>query len=203
MMSYTAFGKRFLDICLSIIATFAFCPVLIFVAILIKSNSKGPIFFKQIRIGKDFTPFRLIKFRTMSLEPVAESREFEPGCRSRVTRIGRILRATKIDELPELFNILKGDMSIIGPRPEVPQYVKVFKNDFAKILNVRPGLSDPASIKYRDEEKILQHQTDPIRYYTEIIMPDKLALSISYVKSISFNKDLRIVIDTVKCILKR
>ncbi len=190
--------KRFTDIFLSCFALFYLFPFMVITAILIKLDSKGPVFFIQKRIGKDMKPFWLIKFRTMATIPEKEAKEFEPGDKSRITKIGRILRKTKIDELPELINILKGDMSIIGPRPEVETYVNFFYDDFKEIMKIRPGLSDRASVKYRDEEKILALAHDPENYYLEKILPDKIRLAKEYVSDITFQKDISIIIETLK-----
>jgi lipopolysaccharide/colanic/teichoic acid biosynthesis glycosyltransferase len=127
--------------------------------------------------------------------------EFDPGSSVRITRVGWVLRKTKLDELPELFNVLNGEMSIVGPRPEVKRYVSFYSEDFRKILKIRPGLSDYASIKYRDEEGILAGQSDPEYYYVHVILPDKLRLARRYIKDISFGADLRIVRDTLGSIV--
>ena len=155
----------------------------------------------QERFGRGVVPFRLIKFRSMVSDEFDESGGFNPGDRRRVTKIGRLLRNTKIDELPELFNILKGDMSFVGPRPEVAKYVNTYRNDFELILTVRPGLSDFASIKYRDEEQILSDKTDPEKHYRDVILPDKLQIARSYVEKISLKIDLTIIISTIKSVM--
>jgi lipopolysaccharide/colanic/teichoic acid biosynthesis glycosyltransferase len=131
------------------------------------------------------------------------SKQFSPGDNSRVTKLGNILRKTKIDELPELFNVVNGDMSIVGPRPEVAFYVEAYREDFVEILKIRPGLSDLASIKYRAEEMILQSHANPEQYYLDVILPDKLRLARQYLEIISFKTDLRILGDTLKHILLR
>lgn len=119
--------------------------------------------------------------------------EFEPGCINRITKTGFFIRKTKLDELPELFNVLKGDMSLVGPRPEVERYVQIYQEDFKEVLKIRPGLSDFASIKYRDEEDILSKQRDPEQYYCHVILPDKLQLAKYYVEKMSLKKDLAII----------
>lgn len=124
--------------------------------------------------------------------------QFEPGGSSRITRVGSFLRKTKLDELPELFNVLNGDMSIVGPRPEVEKYVQLYTKDFEAVLKIRPGLSDFASIKYRDEESILSKQGDPEKYYIESILPDKLSLAKQYAQQISFKIDMRIMRETIQ-----
>ena len=138
----------------------------------------------------------------MSIPKNISQQEFDPGDINRVTRVGTFLRKTKLDELPELFNVLNGDMSIVGSRPEVKKYVKVYPDDFKEILKIKPGLSDYASIKYRDEETILANQSDPERYYRQVILPDKLYLAKCYLEDISFKTDMRIKKETLKCIIK-
>jgi len=130
-------------------------------------------------------------------------KEFTPGDSSRITKLGKILRKTKIDELPELLNVLIGDMSIVGPRPEVAFYVEAYPRDFAEVLKIRPGLSDLASLKYRDEEMILKSHITPEKYYRDVILPDKLRLARHYSEKISFKTDLRIIGDTLRYILVR
>ena len=127
--------------------------------------------------------------------------QFEPGDKSRVTRVGSFLRKLKMDELPELFNVLNGDMSIVGPRPEVQEYVRAYPEDFKAILKIRPGLSDYASIKYRDEEEILASQPNPEAYYLHVILPDKLRLAKDYAEEVSFRMDVRVIRETLRSIV--
>jgi len=145
--------------------------------------------------------FQLIKFRSMLCEDDVSKGQFNPGDKSRVTRIGKFLRKTKIDELPELINVLKGDMSIIGPRPEVARYIRMYPEDFKTVLKIRPGLSDYASIKYRDEEEIFATKQDPEYHYLHAILPDKLRLAKVYAEKVSFSVDLDIMKETLRSIL--
>jgi lipopolysaccharide/colanic/teichoic acid biosynthesis glycosyltransferase len=147
-------------------------------------------------------PFRLIKFRTMVSVDDSAKLQFEPGEKSRITKVGKVLRSTKIDELPELINVLKGDMSIVGSRPEVPKYVQLYPNDFKAVLQVRPGLSDYASIKYRNEEEVLAQHAVSENYYRHVILPDKLLLARKYTEDVSFRTDFHIIVETVKSIMK-
>lgn len=202
MSLYYPFFKRALDIVFSFSALVALSPIFVIISLLITVKDKGPPFFFQERIGKGFTPFRLIKFRTMSTEKQPAGNGFDPGNIQRVTRVGAFLRRTKLDELPELFNLLRNDMSIVGPRPEVRKYVEAFPDPFLPVLSVKPGLSDEASIKYRSEEALLAAQPNPDRFYREIILPDKLQLAGNYVKNITFKKDLTIVIKTVQALFE-
>lgn len=199
---YAKYGKRIFDLCLSAIGLIILSPLFLIVIIIICINSRGGPFYVQSRYGQGMTVFSLIKFRTMVDNSIGLKKEFEPGNNARVTKIGEILRKTKIDELPELTNVFLGEMSIIGPRPEVEKYVQVYPQDFEEILKIRPGLSDLASIKYRDEESILTKLTDPDEYYRNVILPDKLYLAKQYIKTISFKSDLSIIGNTLKSILK-
>ncbi len=201
-MTYERYFKRVLDILLSAIGLMSFSIVFYFAILFIKLESKGPALFRHRRIGKDFRPFQLIKFRSMTTPEETGQGKFEPGDSSRITRVGSFLRKTKLDELPELFNVLNGDMSIVGPRPEVEKYVQLYTKDFEVVLKVRPGLSDFASIKYRDEESVLSKQADPEKYYIETILPDKLSLAKQYAQQISFKTDMRIIRDTIQSIFR-
>jgi lipopolysaccharide/colanic/teichoic acid biosynthesis glycosyltransferase len=195
--------KRSLDLIVASVALLVLSPVLYIIIIFVRLNSSGSAFFKQQRFGKDFKPFQLVKFRSMTVAKDPLQEEFEPGDDARVSRVGSFLRRTKLDELPELFNVLNGDMSIVGPRPEVEKYVRAYPEDFKEILRIRPGLSDYASIKYRDEEAMLAGQPDPERYYCEVILPDKLHLGRRYLEEMSLRIDIRIIIETIKSICAR
>ncbi len=137
----------------------------------------------------------------MAIGRITSQEEFDPGDNARVTRVGSFLRKAKVDELPELFNVLKGDMSIVGPKPEVEKYVRTYPEDFNVILKIRPGLSDYASIKYRDEQQILASRPDPRRYYLHVILPEKLRLAKCYVEKVCFRTDVRIIRETLKSIV--
>jgi lipopolysaccharide/colanic/teichoic acid biosynthesis glycosyltransferase len=203
MFRYNPYIKRSLDILLSFFALLFISPLFVLLCILICLESQGGPFFFQKRIGKDFVPFRLIKFRSMRKDRAAQKKQFEPGDKRRVTRLGDLLRKTKLDELPELFNVVFGHMSIVGPRPEVEKYVKGYQEDYQVILKVRPGLSDLASIKYRNEEELLANAEDPERLYVEKILPDKLCLAKEYIRQVSFKTDVEIILATIKTIFQR
>lgn len=202
MIEYNPHVKRCVDVLLSSIAILLFAPFFVFISILICLDSKGPPFFIQERFGRSVVPFRLIKFRSMAFDEMGTSVGFRPGDNRRVTKIGRLLRITKIDELPELFNIIKGDMSFVGPRPEVAKYVNSYLKEFEVILIVRPGLSDFASIKYRNEEQILANIADPEEYYRNVILPDKIKIAKIYVENVSFKMDLAVIRKTFKSLIK-
>lgn len=200
LMKYNPHIKRAVDIILSVSALVLFSPLILVTAVLIKTESPGPAFFVQTRVGKGFTPFPFIKFRTMHAPKNPDQSGFDPGNASRITRIGKILRKYKIDELPELIHIIKGEMSIVGPRPEIPKYVDMYSQDYTTILEVAPGLSDYASIKYRNEEELLNQARDPKQYYQQFVLPDKLALAKQYVKDISFATDCHIICQTLRAL---
>jgi lipopolysaccharide/colanic/teichoic acid biosynthesis glycosyltransferase len=202
MVRYNPHIKRSLDFLLSFAALLCFSPLFLLLCGLICLESQGGAFFFQRRIGKDLVSFRLIKFRSMRTDKAAQGRQFEPGNRGRVTRLGKLLRSTKLDELPELFNVLFGEMSLVGPRPEVERYVQVYPEEFRAVLKVRTGLSDYASIKYRNEEKILAQVEDPEKCYVEEILPEKLRLGKEYIKRVSFVTDVSIIANTVRTIFQ-
>lgn len=157
----------------------------------------GPVFYRQQRVGRGFQPFRIFKFRTMVVDAPLRGGQITSGHNDpRITRIGRFLRKWKLDELPQLFNVVQGDMSLVGPRPEVPRYVEMFRTEYTDILRVRPGITDLASIKYRDEASLLSLSNDPERTYVDEILPAKLALAREYVARASFGLDLRILVLT-------
>jgi lipopolysaccharide/colanic/teichoic acid biosynthesis glycosyltransferase len=189
--------KRAFDIAVSLIGLMALLPFLPLLAMLIKLESPGPIFFRQERIGKGFRPFFIYKFRTMIEDASTKARSITAGDDPRITRVGHLLRQTKIDELPQLFNVLKGEMKLVGPRPEVPKYVKLFRKDFEEILQVRPGITDLASVKYRDEATILGRAKDPEEEYLQRVLPEKIALAKTYIQNASFLFDLKLVANTV------
>lgn len=200
-MIYENFGKRLFDIVCSFLGLALLSPFLALIALLIKIDSPGSIFFFQERMGRNGRLFNLIKFRSMTVVHNPQECQFNPGDASRVTRIGRFIRKTKIDELPELVNVLKGDMNFVGPRPEVPKYRHVYTGEFAPVLSLRPGITDLASIKYRNEELLLRQGSDPEKMYGEVILPDKLRLCLKYKEMISFKTDLKIIFSTLGRVL--
>ena len=177
----------------SLIGLVVFSPVFILISLFLKFDSVGPVFFKQVRVGRDFKEFRLIKFRTMKLDSEKSGfltvGELDP----RITRVGAFLRRFKLDELPQLINVLKGEMSLVGPRPEVPRFVDLYSEEQKAVLAVRPGISDPASLMYRNENQLLEGKADPTKYYIDHIMPAKLDLNLNYIRKRSFFQDLVII----------
>jgi len=185
--------KRICDVVITSGALVVVLPLVALIALLVRIGSPGPIFFRQARVGRFGTDFVLNKFRTMTSRPGAEKGSFEPGDSMRVTRVGKLLRTTKLDELPQLFNVLTGDMSLVGPRPEVRKWVEVYPERWEIAHTVRPGITDPAAILYRNEEQILASVDDPERLYREYILPRKLGLYEEYVKTRTFWGDLKII----------
>ena len=197
---YEMFGKRLFDIIVSLIGILTLLPLFLLVALWIKSDSKGSVFFIQKRVGKDFKIFDLYKFRSMQ----EGSENSGPGVTSsddhRITKVGKFIRKTKIDELPQLFNVLKGDMSLVGPRPELKRYVDLYKDAYEKVLRVKPGITDNAAIIFRNEEELLRRYEDKEKVYIEEILPKKIALYYQYVDTITFANDIELIIKTLKAL---
>ena len=157
---YRHFFKRFFDITAGLLLLMIFLPLLGFIAVVVKLTSPGPVFFRQQRGGLNGRYFSIFKFRTMSAAPASDGKDFHPGNDSRVTAAGVFLRKTKLDELPQLLNVIKGDMSLVGPRPEVKTYIELYPERWRKVLSVRPGITDPASLTFRNEEELLASLPD-------------------------------------------
>ena len=174
---------------------------MIIIAILIKLDSKGPIFFKQVRVTKNGREFKIFKYRTMRVGSDKFS-QITIGKDSRITKVGDFLRKYKLDEIPQLINVLIGDMSLVGPRPEVPKYVALYTEEQREILKVRAGITDYASIEFSNENDILANETDPEKAYIEKIMPRKIELNKKYLSEISVMTDIKIILLTIKKILK-
>jgi lipopolysaccharide/colanic/teichoic acid biosynthesis glycosyltransferase len=189
--------KRVFDLLFSSIGLLLLQPLFVVTAILIKVDSTGPVFFRQERIGKNFRRFMIYKFRTMVVNAEKNGLRITSGGDHRVTKVGRILRKFKIDELPQLFNVLKGDMSLVGPRPEVEEYVTLYEEDYREILKRRPGITDVSSIIFREEEAVLKNQVDPEGYYKKILLPEKIRLAKEYIQKSSFLYDLKLVLNTL------
>ena len=194
--------KRGLDVTIALAALLILAPVLILLAAAVLVTSGTPVLFVQERIGMDGRPFRLLKLRTMRRDS-AQGLPITGAGDRRVTRLGGLLRAIKLDELPQLVNVLKGDMSLVGPRPEIPRYVAHYTPGQRRVLEARPGLTDPASILFRDEEALLGSIPDGARerYYVETILPKKLGMNLEYIDRASVKYDLRLLLLTVKVVL--
>jgi lipopolysaccharide/colanic/teichoic acid biosynthesis glycosyltransferase len=189
--------KRGFDIIVSFLGLVVLCPLVLLVAIAIKLDSPGPIFFRQERIGRGFRAFFIFKFRTMVQNSITGGQSITVGDDPRITRVGQFLRKTKIDELPQLINVLMGEMSLVGPRPELRQYVELFRQEYEEILKMRPGITDLASLKYSDEAAILGKAKNPGEEYVRRVLPDKIRLGKEYIRCSSFIFDLTLVFKTL------
>ena len=194
--------KRTFDLVAALLGVVGLAPLFVLIACLIKFDSDGPVFFLQERVGKGFRRFRIFKFRTMVTD-AQKGALITCGDDPRITRVGRFLRKTKLDELPQLINVIKGDMSIVGPRPEVPTYVEAFHCDFDEILTVRPGITDVASLHFRDEAAILGAFQNPEQMYLTSILPAKIRLSKEYVRRSSLLSDVQVILDTLAALFGR
>lgn len=192
---------RFLDIIFSTLGIILLLPFFIIFCLIIKTDSKGGCFYIQERIGKDGKPFGILKFRTMRSGADSDGLLTIGTHDKRITRIGNLLRKTKIDELPQLWNVLKGEMSIVGPRPEVEKYVLLYSEEQRKVLTVRPGITDYASIEYVNENEILSQANDPDRTYIEEVMPQKIRLSMKYLEHYTVSEYFKIIFLTLKKVL--
>lgn len=194
--------KRAMDIVISGGALVVIWPVLLLIALAIKIDDPGPVFYRQVRVGKDGREFRIYKFRTMIVDADKKGLQITVGRDNRITRMGRLLRKTKLDELAQLINVLVGDMSFVGPRPEVPRYVNMYTPYQRQVLLVRPGITDYASIAYRNENDMLEKAEDPERMYIDVIMPDKIELNMKYLREISPLADIRLILSTIVAVIR-
>ena len=194
--------KRGFDIVVSFIGLLILLPIFLIVAIIIKLDSKGSIFFRQIRVGKNGKEFKIFKFRTMVVDAEEKGMQITVDGDSRITKPGNFLRRSKIDELPQLINVLIGDMSFVGPRPEVPKYVAMYDENQRSILKIRPGITDIASIEYRDENSILAQSKNPEEAYINEIMPRKIELNFKYIENMSVIYDIKLIIETIFKVIK-
>lgn len=195
-------AKRLFDIVLSALGLALLAPLLVVVALWIKLDSAGPVLFRQQRVGRHGRPFFIHKFRTMRVDNAGP--QITVGADPRITRSGRLLRASKLDELPQLWDVLRGAMSFVGPRPEVPRYVALYPAELRElVLSVRPGITDPASLQFRNESELLAAAADPEREYVEVVMPAKLALARRYVEQASLLGDIRLILATLAALKKQ
>ncbi|MDN5210970.1 sugar transferase [Fulvivirgaceae bacterium BMA12] len=192
--------KRLFDILFSLILIIPLLPVFLIIAILVKLDSKGPVFYLQTRVGKQNKDFKLFKFRTMYTDADKKGLLTVGHRDNRITRVGYNLRKYKVDELPQLFNVIIGDMSVVGPRPEVRKYVDMYDERQQKVVSVRPGITDFASIQFVHENELLKNADDPEKLYIDEIMPAKLELNLKYIENRHFFKDLKIILLTIKAI---
>jgi lipopolysaccharide/colanic/teichoic acid biosynthesis glycosyltransferase len=195
---YRRTGKRALDVAMSAMMLVVMSPLLLIVCALVKLTSRGPVFYRQERVGEGGRPFNIVKFRSMVVDADRRGPGLTAAGDPRVTRCGALLRRLKIDELPQLWNVLKGDMSLVGPRPELPVYVANYDSQQRVVLTVRPGITDTASIAFRWEEDLLAQRPNPEQFYREDILPRKLALNLAYVANMSLKYDFLLMVRTVR-----
>lgn len=189
--------KRLFDIYFSALGLVILFPLFVLIALLIKSNSSGPVFFRQIRMGQGFRQFRIYKFRTMVVDAEQKGAQVSSGGDPRITSIGTVLRRYKLDELPQLVNVLLGDMSLVGPRPEVPRYVDAFREEYREVLSVKPGITDFASLEYKDENELLRGVENPEEKYLNEILPAKIEFYRKYIREQGLVTDVILIIRTV------
>ena len=194
---YVKCGKRVFDCISSAAGLIALFPLFTVVAVCIKLTSRGPVFYRQTRVGMEGHLFQIVKFRSMSKISSHIPPSVTVSGDRRITQVGKFLRRYKIDELPQLWNVLRGEMSLVGPRPELPKYVEDYSPEQKQVLCVRPGITDPASLAYRHEEELLSPYEDPELVYRTQILPEKLALNLEYIRDISLGTDLGIIFATV------
>lgn len=203
IMTWQMVAKRIFDLVLVIPGLLFLWPFMLFVAFWIRFDSAGPALFKQVRVGLNGKHFRVIKFRTMVVDAERKGDKVTTGGDARITRAGRWLRKYKIDELPQLFNVLISDMSLVGPRPEVPEYVEFYsENERNVVFSVRPGITDMASIEFRNENDLLSNSQDPVKEYKENILPVKIKYYKKYVRERSLCLDFKLILKTVVSILR-
>lgn len=194
--------KRLFDIVMSGLGLIVLSSIFVIVAIWIKLDSPGPVFYRQVRVGWNNKDFRIFKFRSMRVGSDKGSLVTIGGHDPRITRSGYFIRKTKIDELPQLINVFIGDMSLVGPRPEVRHYVNYWTPEQMHVLDVRPGITDPASIKFRNENELMDKASDPERYYIEVIMQEKIKLYLEYVRNASFWYDIKLIFQTFAAVVR-
>lgn len=193
--------KRFFDIVASGCGLLVLLPLFLVIAIWIKLDSKGPVFYRQVRVGRHNKDFRIIKFRSMRVGADKGSLVTIGGRDPRITRSGYFIRKYKLDELPQLINVFIGQMSIVGPRPEVRHYVDYWTKEQLHVLDVRPGITDPASIKFRNENELMEKADNPENYYINVIMQEKIRLYLEYVGKVGFWYDIKLIFKTFKVIV--
>ena len=193
--------KRLFDITASGLGLLVLSPLFLILAVWIKLDSPGPVFYRQVRVGRGNKDFRLFKFRSMHVGSDKKGLITVGGHDPRVTRSGYYIRKYKLDELPQLINVFIGDMSLVGPRPEVRKYVDLYTPEQLHVLDVRPGITDMASIRYRNENELLEQAADPEQYYRDVVMQDKLRINLEYIADHSFIKDLKIIFMTFKAVV--
>jgi lipopolysaccharide/colanic/teichoic acid biosynthesis glycosyltransferase len=197
-------GKRLFDVLGAAVSLVLLAPLMVLVAVAVRLDSPGPVLFRQERVGRHGRPFRIHKFRTMQVDATGRGPLLTASGDPRVTRVGAALRRHRLDELPQLIDVLKGDMSLVGPRPEVPRYVALYPPDLReRVLAVRPGITDPSSLDFLDEGELLARAADPEREYVDVILPRKLRRAADYADRATFATDLRVIGRTLGLLVRR
>jgi lipopolysaccharide/colanic/teichoic acid biosynthesis glycosyltransferase len=194
--------RRLFNVTSSLVGLIVISPVLAVVAVAVKADSAGPVFYRQRRVGRGGVPFDILKFRSMRVDAEAVGGQLTVGADPRVTNVGRVIRAWKLDELPQLINVVKGDMDLVGPRPEVPRYVALYDEEQRGVLSVRPGITDPASVEFRSESDLMAGHPDPERLYVDEIMPRKLAINLEYLRTRSLASDIGVIFSTIAALAR-
>jgi lipopolysaccharide/colanic/teichoic acid biosynthesis glycosyltransferase len=195
--------RRAFDVTAAGLGLVVLSPLFAVVAVAVKASSPGPVFFRQERVGRGGRTFRIHKFRTMRADAERLGGQLTVGADPRITSVGAFLRKSKIDELPQLIDVVQGTMALVGPRPEVPRYVALYTAEQRRVLDVRPGITDPASIQYRDESAVLVAAADPERAYVDEIMPHKLAINLAYLARRTLASDVGVILATLARIVRR
>lgn len=193
-------AKRLFDVLLACVGLLLLSPLFAAIWLVLKIGDPGPVLFRQVRIGQNGVPFEIIKFRTMRAGGENTGLSITVGGDQRITKIGRVLRKAKLDELPQLWNILRDEMSFVGPRPESPHYVTLYTPEQRAVLALKPGITDEASLSYRDEEELLAGASDPEKFYIEHCIPHKIALNLAYARHASVRRDLGVILRTIAAI---
>lgn len=193
--------KRLVDVLFSLAVLALTLPLSVLISIAVKLTSRGPILFLQNRVGQDERIFKMLKFRSMRV--AEESMQLTVAGDDRITSVGRIIRRLKLDELPQFINVLNGDMTMIGPRPETPRYVSRYESWMKEVLRFKPGLVDPASVEFKDEPERLAKADDPEELYMTVILPEKLRISLEYQKNRTFQSDIKVILQTISIMLGR
>lgn len=194
-------ARRVIDVVASFLVLLLLTPLLVVLAVLVKCSSPGPVLFGQIRVGENGRQFRLLKFRSMRIGGGGPS--VTAGGDSRITSVGAFMRRLKLDELPQFWNVLVGEMSLVGPRPEVPQYVEHYTDRQREVLAARPGITGPTQLEYRNEEELLAGRDDVEKYYIEVVMPAKLEMDLAYIRERTVVSDLRVLLRTAAVVIGR
>lgn len=199
--AYVRFGKRCLDAVTAAVGLLTAAPVILLCAVAIRLSSRGPVFFRQTRVGQHGEPFQIIKLRTMTWNADKKGPGITASDDPRVTAVGKWLRKTKIDEIPQLLNVLRGEMSLVGPRPELPEYVAYYSPEQRGVLELKPGMTGPASLAFVDEERLLGGRTEKEHFYVNTVMVRKLELDLAYCRDVSFFKDCRLILRTARLVV--